>query len=937
MEPKKDCKTMFASLLTERPPAPRLGALNDLHTPEAVAAYLQGERDLLMARLLAPRPTEPGASAPSGKARQDAISPPGGLAIAHEFSDLMDAIVTRLFGLACARQGANPATLPIAIVATGGYGRGELAPYSDIDLTFIPQRAAHAQTDRVIRELFTLVMDVLVARCSLEVGYAYRLLTDCAELDHQTACGLLDARLVAGSHRIFIQFEDAFWMGFNPTEFIFAKVEERRRILEKWGRTPRVVEPQLKEGPGGLRDLQTLVWLVQARRGLTPAQARGPRAFSALVQSGYVTEGEAAELLHAKERLFQIRNALHAITGAHRDQLVITRQEEVADRLGYAMPELSADGALVPPVERFMADLYPLLMRVRLSAEQAIGRIEDSRLLLGIGLDCKRGRLVPANPSLDTAAPTWLLWAGELTQRYHLRWSRRVERAVAARLATLPELPAGDSEEAREAGQVFTRLLSKPGRVYPTLQKLADLGILGWFLPEFGALMDLIPYDPAHDFTVGQHSLRVIENLDALALGSDADDAEMRRIYAELPRPEILALAALLHDCGKRVPGRPHSEVGEEIAQAVCRRLGWTQEAADTVAFLVRHHLLMAETSRLRDLSLDETIRNFTRVVDDPDRLTMLYLLTYADTRAVGEGVWTPVKGRFLRDLWQRALAALADSDALGYDDAGLARARRRLLKDLSPQNLPEAEIAAHVQAMPPEYLLNQSANQIALHVGFVRSVRAGQPVVDFHDDPNAAYTELTVAAYDDPQPGLLAKITGALYALDVEVYSAQVVTRVEGDERIALDTLWVDFRGRPLTSGKRREISADLIAVLKGERTVAVLLQRRRAGGRGSRREGERADPPLRVLAVHHEVSETLTLVETSGGEAKAMLYRVSVALARLGWDIHSARVSIWQGAARANFYVTGARKTGAAALRRLEDALRETETGETAPRPVA
>lgn len=871
-------------------------------TAEDLADYLRTEREVLIARLREPCP------APS--------QAPGGVATARAFSDVMDTVLTRMFARSCRSAGIDPQNAPIAIVATGGYGRRELSPFSDIDITFIPQRDGDLQIDRVIRDMFTQVMDICIARCGLEVGYAYRLLEDCASLDHQTTSGLLDARLVTGNERLFIRFEDAFWTGFNPAEFIFAKLEERRRTLAKWGESPRVVEPQLKEGPGGLRDLQTAVWLAQARGELSSARMRGGRAFEALARETSLSAGDVTRLAAAKEFLFRVRNALHALAGAARDELVVTRQEAVAALLGYGGAEeaargtpeaASAESGGVPPVERFMADLYPVLAHIRRTADQVMRQVGASRLILGIGLDSEGQRIVPANDALESDDPAWLLWACELAQKYGLELSPAIERAATALIAKRPE-----TAQPAETAQTFTRILSSPERVAPTLQTMADLGILGWFLPEFGALMDLIPYDPSHDYTVGQHSLLVVRHLEALRTAEGSEEQiEMRRLLEDLPHPEQLMLAALLHDSGKARPGRDHAVVSEEIAAAVCRRLGWTPEATANVCFLVREHLLMAETSRLRDLHLDETIRDFTRVVDDLDRLNALYLLTYADTRAVGAGVWTQVKGRFLRDLWRRAAAVLSDEEPVGYDAATIARARRRLLKDLTLENLPADEVAEHIQAMPPEYLLNQTLSRIALHIGFVRRVRAGQPVIDFFDERDATYTELTVCAFDDPQPGLLAKIAGVLYAADLEVYSAQVITRVGPQDHIALDTLWVDYRGRPLSPGKRREVADNLTAVLTGAQTVEGILRKPARSAFPSRERGLPGDrPPIAVRSVRNDLSDTLTVIETGGPDRKGALYRACAALSRLGWDIRSARVSTWQGEARGSFYVAGARQ---------------------------
>ncbi len=828
----------------------------------------------------------------------------GGLEMTHQFAQLMDAVIARMFIVACTRQGVKAANLAIAVVATGGYGRGELSPYSDIDITFIPYRDGDPQIDRVIREMFTQLMDICISKCGLEVGYAYRLREDCASLDHQTICGLLDARLIIGNERLFIQFEDVFWTSFNAADFIFAKLDERRASLKKHGTTPRVVEPQLKEGPGGLRDLHTAVWITQANGMLPAARVRGQRAMNILHREANVLSADIDRLTLAKERLLRVRNLLHAITGAERDHLVITRQEEVADLLGYrslgSLPEEST-----PPVELFMSDLYEDMAVLRRTAGQVMRRIENSRQILGIGLDCEHKEIVPANDALANDGAEWMLWACEMAQKYNLVFSEELEQNVVALLEEDPELTDNHA-----AGRVFTRIISKPGKILDILQPMADLGILGWFLPEFGRLMNLIPYDPSHDHTVGQHSLYVIKNLEDLLRGDLTEEqAEMHRIMMELPHPEYLFMAALLHDSGKAFPGRPHSEVSEELVTEVCNRIGWSREAADSVRFLARHHLVMAETSRLRDINLEETIRDFTAVVDDLDSLNMLYLLTYADTRAVGEGVWTQVKGRFLRDLWRRTAAVLSDEEPVRYDDASIARARRRLLKDLSLENLPENEVGEHVQAMPPYYLLNHSLTQIALHINFVRQVREGHSVVDFSDEPESTFTEMTVCTFDDPQPGLLAKIAGVLYACDIDVHSTQVMTRVTERDRIALDTLLIDYRGRQLSSGKRREISNHLIAVLKGETFVKEILRKKKHSFRPQARHASQNIPAWTVQSIRNDLSDSLTVVEISGTNLHGALYEACEALSSLGWDIRSARVSIWHGQALASFYVAGAR----------------------------
>ena len=820
----------------------------------------------------------------------------GGLEMARAHSDLVDAILRRMLRIACERSGhLSPERLPLCIVATGGYGRRELCPHSDIDITFIPHKDGDSEVDRVVKEMFTLLVRVFMDANQMSVGYAYRLLPDCAVLDHQTTSGLLDARLVAGSDRLFIRFEDEFWSLFNPADFIFTKLAERAAQRGKVGGTPRVVEPNLKEGPGGLRDLQTAVWLSQAANSLPAAQARGDRSWDLLQRHAGSTESETEALREGKEFLFRARNALHVLTGAERDQMVVTRQEELAEALGY----VDTGQTEVPPVESFMRDYYRHAAAVDRICASVTRRIERSRLFLGIGLDCLNREVVPAGKALAFEDPLWVLWACELAQRYSLPFSDDLSRAIIELCGAAPEM-----RDPRLAGEILERILGSPKGAYPSLQRMADLGILDWLMPEVGRTLGLIPYDPSHDYTVGQHTLFLTRHLDSLRAASGSEDtADLRRIMADLPHPEQLYMAALLHDAGKVDAERPHSEVGEELADEVCSRLQWDPRAVENVKFLVRHHLLMAETSRLRDLNLDETIRDFTAVVNDPDLLNMLYLLTYADTNAVGSGVWTQVKGRFLRDLQRRAERALLAEEGDGVDDPGLARTRRRLLRELSVDNIPREEVTEHVESMPATYILNTSLEEMALHIGFVRRARAGVPVIEFHDERDSTFTEVTVCTRDDPRPGLLAKITGVLYAADLDVHSAQVFTRespsdAESSERIAIDTLFVDFKGRRLTPGKRQELSNNLTAVLTGAATAdQVLAKKRKPAEIGG---------PVQHLAVRSDLSEKYTIVEVGSTDERAMLFRASGALSSLGWDIHSARVSLFKGRSMATFYVT-------------------------------
>lgn len=890
MRRHRDIESAFAALSAPPERPARDIALESLTSYDELANYLLAEREALIQKILEP-PQDPATGA---------VLPVPGLATALEFSDLMDAVIRRMFALACQSQNVEPNSLQMAIVATGGYGRRELCPYSDIDITFIPSLDKVPVVDRVIKHMFQQLMEVCITRCKVEVGYAYRLIEDCGNLDHQTQCGLFDARLIAGNHRVFIKFEEDFWTLYNAPEFIFTKIAERQKVIQKWGNSPRIVEPQLKEGAGGLRDIHNAIWLVQAQNDLFAARVRGERSMEILESKGGVAPDDVLAFAKAKEFLFQVRQTLHALTRAERDQLVVTRQEDVATRLNYTLKTAPPN---TPPVEVFMADLYSHLAFVQRITRQVTRHMEDSRLMMGLGMDCRSKQLITSKDEFIGDDPAWCIWAFEFAQRYDLEIGESLEKRIVQYLRTAPPL-----QDPQSASQIFTQIIGRLGKIYPRLQQMAEMGMLGWILPEFEGLMNLIPYDPSHDYTIGQHTLYIVRILEELlATQGNDENSTLRQALRELPHPEELIMAVLLHDAGKAMPGRPHAEVGEEIAERVCRRFGWSEEATANVCFLIRHHLLMAEISRLRDLDMEETIRDFTQIVGDMDRLNMLYLLTYADTCAVGVGVWSQVKGQFLFDLWQRTSNMLTDEDETEKEER-TNRMRRRAVKDLN--NLPAEEVEEHLQAMPPGYLLGHPLERIATHIGFVRRVREGETVVDFFENKNATFTELTVCTYDDPNPGLLAKITGVLYAAGLEVHSAQVLTRITEQDRIALDTLWVDFRGRPLTSSKKKEVATHLLDVLGGKIDVEGVLKKYAAKAVLQRDKVTLpVDLPIRLHEIRNDLSDTLTVVEADSPDIRSTLYRLADALSRLNWDIQSAKVSFWQGAARASLYVANAR----------------------------
>ena len=809
-----------------------------------------------------------------------------GLELLAQNTALVDAVLRRLFALAVERAGSPEIIPALAIIATGGYGRRELAPFSDVDVTFVPALEDDPYLNILIKDMFQMVMDVFLYGANLKVGYAYRLIGDLGQLDHQTQTTLLDSRFLCGDKALFTEFRSQFRAHLLTADFLFQKWAERQGILAKHGGDQVYgVEPNVKEGAGGLRDIQNAEWMGEVR-----CHAGLSQVWLVLTEQGFVTDGDAVQIKEARDFLHCARAALHIAGGSARDSLTAEKQEGVAALLGYP------DTPEVPAVEAFMRDYFIHAAQARRIARKVIHRCLESDLPLGLGLASVSRVLIVADPDAAGQDPALPLHVAELSQAYGLAVSDTLNEEIERYLRASPK-PADNVV----AGRVFTRLLLAGQGVAEAVERLEEMGAVSWLIPEFGPLMTLIPYDAAHDFTVGAHSLHVVRNLEMLK--ANVHFPEGRRIMSEVAHPEVLYLAGLIHDIGKQWSHGPHAETGALAASEICERLGWDSERRDKVVFLVRSHLLMAETSRLRDLALEETTREFVRQVPDMDSLNMLYLLTYADTAAVGAGVWTEVQGRFLAELYGRSEALLSAplSDDGSLPSAvipDLKRQRERIRKGLIQHNLPTDIILEHTRNLPAQYLLNTPLEDMYLHIAMISRLRETfEPSADFKNEYGANYTELTLCAYDDPKPGLLAKITGVLYAHDVNLHTAQVFTR-EASVRIAIDTLWIDYRGKPLSPHKRAELQESLRRVLLGEIGIGELLQKHKKPLK---------EQTIYTAKIDENASERFSLLEVSAPDETGVVYRLSRAISALGWNIHAARLSVWGSRARDAFYVTG------------------------------
>lgn len=786
----------------------------------------------------------------------------GGVEMMRAYSDLTDALVRRILDIAIEESEAvNPsvrrkALRGIAIAAVGGYGRCNMSPFSDIDVAFLVGPDEDEDIDLVIKRAFRILMDV-IEMAGLKVGYSYRRVDQVENLELKTQTSLLDARCIAGSESLFEAFYAALKKAIVPAAFVIGHIDARNG-----SGTPFVVEPDIQEGYGGLRDLHATRWIAQISFNLS-----NENVWDGLRSRGILLDEEIDDVHCAAEFISRVRNELHLVAQRGQDVLTAGRQDEVAQSMWFSDTKefISLYYKCTHQLWRIYKKVASACLRADLEIEPGV-IVRDSRLHI---LD--RGLI-----QRDRAA---LIRIFRNAQAFDLEIDRETSDLIMA--------SARGFEFNSEAGHVFLDILSNSGAA-SALRSMADIGVLEAVIPEFSKLMYLIPGDAAHQYTVGEHSLRAVEQLESLLA---EDNEQFADIFSRVQHFEVLFLAMLLHDIGKLDSRRDHAKTGAARAYKFAVKLGMPEEACAKVEFLVSHHLKMGETARLRDLQQAKTIKDFTATVKDLQLLDMLFLLTVADYRAVGARHWSRVQIRFLSELHERAAAALRSPGSVSAD---LERHRDRVRRELCLANLPPDEVKEHCASLPASYLLNTSPEEFAAHIGYVRAVRNGFPAVEIKDRAGE-FTQLTVITLDEP--GLLSEIAGVLHAMNIDVHAAQIFTRHSWDE-IAIDTLYIDYEGRQLTEMKKWQLEGDLLSVLSGELSVDDLLRR------WAKKRFEKPDGIL--VTILDNLSDYHTVLEIRCEDKPGLLNYLTHKISELELNIHSARVATWGYEARDVFYVT-------------------------------
>jgi [protein-PII] uridylyltransferase len=824
----------------------------------------------------------------------------GGLEVVALHADLVDAVISQLYRLAeeLLLRDVRDHTEGCAIVALGGYGRRELNPGSDVDVMFLYPRRADEYVTTVLHHVLYFLWDL-----GFTVGHSCRSLSDALRMmdaDSTAFTSMLEARFLAGNSGVFAEFQERMWRNLHGRRvqlYIADKLEEQVRRHQKFGGSVYLQEPNIKEGPGGLRDFHVAVWIARARHRLANV--------TDLSSLNLLTPVEVAQCVQDLDFLLRVRNELHYLQGGKHDVLSLQIQVPVADNLGYR------DGPKYG-VEQFMQQYYRRAGGLHQLSRRVVDRcverpgsqveaVMKKLRARDIGDDFvelnRQIHILPAQQNCFRDDPVRLLKIFWYRQEMGYDLSLDAQEAIRSHLDLI-------DDPYRRSNRVlgfFLAILRAPRGVAETLRQMHQLGVLTAYIPEFARIACLVQFDAYHRYTVDEHTFVLMDCLEALGNTEDPRLQEFRRIAGDLRKPEILKLAILLHDIGKG-EGHGHAERGVTIAEEVLARMGLPSGDIAAVSFLVAQHLNMAHIAERRDLDDERLIIEFARQVENEELLRMLYLLTYLDINAVGPQVWTDWKGTLLWELFIKTHTILTRGVPEGEEEHRRARTlRTALMVELGGEFGAEL-VGQHLDLMPIRYVLNTSSVKVAQHLKLIERVRQGEAVaLNWTTYPLAGYSEVLVCA--SAAPGRFSNVVGTLTAHGINILSAQLFSRADGVMIRAFQVS--DGRGAALEDETVwHRFAQDLRGVIRGQVTVRELIK--------TRRRDLLAKPLPRAHEIQarvefdNVVSDRFTVIDIRAQDRLGLLYVIASTLSGLDVDVSLAKIATEVDQAVDVFYVT-------------------------------
>ncbi len=835
----------------------------------------------------------------------------GGRELTQRRADVISVMLRHLWAGAWeTHQKAHLEKAPrIALLAVGGFGRGELNPYSDIDILFLypnENGKTAAQVNDIVQHILYMLWDI-----GFQVGHATRTLSELvtqANGDLRTKTSLLEARFLCGDEPLFAEFGRVFQrrcLQGREKEFLDWRLGDQKDRHEKAGNTVFLQEPNVKNGCGGLRDYQNLLWIGKVKRGLESTQK--------MVDAQLLTAAERKQLDRAYDFLLRVRTELHYQQKRAGDVLTLRLQGAIADSFRYQ------HRTILRRMEAFMRDYYEsssLLYNLGNTLCNRLCGTTGARARWAFlpfaathreeidGFVLEHGELEALSTGTFSDEPPRLARVFLLAQQHHAELGPELKLRLRRRLNQVDRSFIYQTS----TRETLLAILSRKGQVGRTLRTMHELGFLGRFFPEFRPLTCLVQHEFFHRYTADEHTLVCIETLDRLIDASHPPFSKYKPLLQQAPRPHILYLAMLLHDTGKSANSKRHAEASAVNAVRVARRLRLKGNDLSTLVFLVDHHLTMSEIARRKNLENEQTIIEFARIVQTQERLDLLMLLTFADTQGTGSGTHSDWKDLLLWQLYHRTSAALSGvNEFVTMAEQARKETKERLRKNLDRQ-LDPAEIEAHFQNLPPSYFETMSEDLIREHIGLVHAFlkyqlthdnAVLQPTIHWRHFPDQGHSEVTVVTWDRER--LFARVTGSFAACSLTILKADIFTRADD---IAIETFFV--------ATERLEAATDPRDIAAFEKILnqAMSVEQFDFNTAFARRAKPRlagyelSQFPTQV-SVDLDASGSYTLLDVQTADYPGLLYRIAGALVEVGISIVSARITTEKGAALDTFYI--------------------------------
>ena len=841
--------------------------------------------------------------------RQRLLDGATGGEILHAFSDFMDALLIARFREVI-QQGSpdiRASWQQCCLVALGGYGRRELAPYSDIDVMVLTQGHQAQLAEAISKGVFHHLWDL-----GFQVGHSVRSIMECmliAQTDIPACTSMMEARFLGGSAAVFQNFQKKFdrrILKWQAKRFIQDKIEERRQEYAKFGETVFLVEPNIKKSKGGLRDLHLVQWVGQARYGAGSIQE--------LANRGILAFPDYQVLQEAQEFLWRVRAFLHFEAGRAQDILTFEDQVRLAEFFRLQdRPNLLAVEQFMQQYFRHTTGLYDRCVRFLEQAQEQTWRdrlrqwlpnpliegnfrVEDNRLT------------IPPEKLLGVLeSPVALLRLFEISHDRSMPVDSRILNELSQHLTTVPN----ERFHTEEVSTLFRKILSRPGRIGQTLDAMHQASLLEKLVPAFARVRGLMQFNQYHKYTVDEHSLLAVKEAEKLQEAPGL----IGEVYRSIPDKDLLHLALLLHDLGKGREG-DHSKIGKDIAHKTADRLGLTEKEREVLAYLVFHHLVMSHTAFRRDLNDAKIIRTFAEKMNTVDVLQKMFILTVADISAVGPEVMTKWKESLLGELYSRTYESMSQEQSSADPVAGKSvlapEVREALLKEIhsgdETGSAPETGWAdwldGQIPLFPEWYVSSTPVDQMAKHLLAIQNLPAQPTHVEGYFNAELGISEYVLITREQAKPGLFMQVTGVLAALGLEVLNAQIMTLADGTVLDVFSVNESDLQGPP-SEYRFQEVAKEIQAVVQEEYTVSEVFERRR------RRTFGRTFPTGRKateIQMDHNASDAYTIIEVFADDKPGLLFVLAEALVSLGLSIHMARIGTRLDQVVDVFYVTDA-----------------------------